>query len=387
MKRLEEYNSEALARQAERRVQRAIAHNPVLVAAAVAALVTMFIVPPSSMYLYYFDWHTLICLFCILSVLAAIESCGLLDFIAHSIVEHVSSTRTLVIALVLVTFVLSLILSNDMTLVTILPLTLILLKSVHRERTVPFAFIMITLAANLGGMLFPFGNPHNLYLYSVFDVDFGVFVSTMAPPLILSLVLMLACCIFVRKEEFHYSKPETIKLSKNRMIMCLVLFGICVAMTINAIPYVIGAVVVIAVLALTDHQAFAKTDYSLILTFICFFVFSGNISHIPAVAAFFSGFLSDGAFLTTLVSSQVISNLPSAILMSHFSSDWAGIALGANIGGIGTPISSLATLITIRQFQTSECGKMSRFMLHFEGYNFAFLVVLAAFEMLVMGVA
>ena len=164
------------ARSAERAAQRALAHNPLLVISALAALVTMFFVPPSIEYLDYFNWHTLACLFSILAVIAAIDSSGLLEFVAHSLAEHAKSTRTLVVALVLVSLVCSMFLSNDMTLVTVLPLALILLKSVNRESEVPFAFIAITLAANSGGMLLPFGNPHNLYLYSLFGVDFGDFI-------------------------------------------------------------------------------------------------------------------------------------------------------------------------------------------------------------------
>ena len=150
------------ARAAERAAERALAHNPLLVISALAALVTMFFVPPSAAYLGYFNWHTLACLFSILAVIAAIDSSGLLEFVAHSLVQHVSSTRALVIALVLVTLCCSMVLSNDMTLVTVLPLAVVLLKSVNREAEIPFAFIVITLTANLGGMLLPFGNPHNL---------------------------------------------------------------------------------------------------------------------------------------------------------------------------------------------------------------------------------
>lgn len=387
MRSLETYDPKALARQAEHTAERALAHNPVLVAAAVAALATMCFVPPNAFYADYFDWHTLVCLFCILAVLAAIDSCGLLAFTAHAIVARVNSTRALVYALVAVTLGCSMVLSNDMTLITVLPLALALLKSVHREREVPFAFIMITLTANLGGMLLPFGNPHNLYLYSIYHLTFGQFVATMAPPLILSMALVFACCARVRKEEFHFHDGDLIKLPKRHAACYLVLFGVCIAMTVNAIPYALGGVLVVAVLAVADRDVFAKTDFPLILTFVCFFVFSGNIARIPAVADFFSQLVSQGAFLATLASSQVISNVPSAILISHFSDDWAGIALGSNIGGVGTPISSLATLITLRQFQKAGCGSMGPFLARFEAYNFAFLAVVAAFEMLVMGVS
>lgn len=375
------------ARSAERAAERALAHNPLLVISALAALVTMFFVPPSAEYVSYFNWHTLACLFSILAVIAAIDSSGLLEFVAHSLVEHVNSTRALVIALVLVTLCCSMVLSNDMTLVTVLPLAVVLLKSVNREAEIPFAFIAITLTANLGGMLLPFGNPHNLYLYSVFGVDFGDFVATMAPPLVLSVALILARCCFVKKAEFHCKKPESIRLSKPRVAIYTVLFALCVAMTVDAVPYLMGMVAIVVVLAITDRRVFAKTDYALVLTFVCFFIFSGNIAQIPAISQLFSDVLATcGAFVTSLISSQVISNVPSAILISHFSNDWVGIALGTNVGAVGTPISSLVTLITLRQYQKSGLGNNGKFIARFEVYNFAFLIIVSLFEIFVMQV-
>lgn len=375
------------ARSAERAAERALAHNPLLVVSAAAALVTMFFVPPSIAYLDYFNWHTLACLFSILAVIAAIDSSGLLEFVAHSLVQHVTSTRTLVIALVLVTLGCSMILSNDMTLVTVLPLALVLLKSVNRESEIPFAFIVITLTANLGGMLLPFGNPHNLYLYTVFGVSFVDFVAAMAPPLVLSVALILVRCCFVKKAEFHYQKPESIRMSKPRVAIYVALFALCIAMTVGAVPFLMGMTVIVVVLAITDRRVFAKTDYALVMTFVCFFIFSGNIAQIPAISDFFSTVLdSCGAFVTSLISSQIISNVPSAILISHFSNDWVGIALGTNVGAVGTPISSLATLITLRQYQKSGLGGNGKFVARFEAYNFAFLVVVSLFEIFVMGV-
>lgn len=375
------------ARSAERAAERALAHNPLLVVSAAAALVTMFFVPPSIAYLDYFNWHTLACLFSILAVIAAIDSSGLLEFVAHSLVQHVTSTRTLVIALVLVTLGCSMILSNDMTLVTVLPLALVLLKSVNRESEIPFAFIVITLTANLGGMLLPFGNPHNLYLYTVFGVSFVDFVAAMAPPLVLSVSLILVRCCFVKKAEFHYQKPESIRMSKPRVAIYVALFALCIAMTVGAVPFLMGMTVIVVVLAITDRRVFAKTDYALVMTFVCFFIFSGNIAQIPAISDFFSTVLDVcGAFVTSLISSQIISNVPSAILISHFSNDWVGIALGTNVGAVGTPISSLATLITLRQYQKSGLGGNGKFIARFEAYNFAFLVVVSLFEIFVMGV-
>ncbi len=251
------------------------------------------------------------------------------------------------------------------------------------------------------------------------------------------------------KAEFHYRKPPAIILSKPHVFLYAALFALCIAMTVEAVSYVAGALVIIVALALADRTVLAKTDYALVLTFVCFFVFSGNIAQIPEVSVFFESLIQNcGAFVASLLSSQVISNVPTAILFSHFSNDWAGIALGTNIGAVGTPISSLATLIALRQYQkvlADDAGKSSsagsgeqsaaragasgeavdacvdggaaaaagggsaeeassekdrassgkpshglisngRFILRFEIYNFAFLAVVALFEFFVIGV-
>ena len=150
-------------------------------------------------------------------------------------------------------------------------------------------------------------------------------------------------------------------------------------MTVGAVPFLMGMTVIVVVLAITDRRVFAKTDYALVMTFVCFFIFSGNIAQIPAISDFFSTVLD-------ACGSQIISNVPSAILISHFSNDWAGIALGTNVGAVGTPISSLATLITLRQYQKSGLGSNGKFIARFEAYNFAFLVVVSLFEVFVMGI-
>ena len=365
------------ARSAERAAERALAHNPLLVVSAVAALVTMLFVPPSIAYLDYFSWHTLACLFSILAVIAAIDSSGLLEFVAHSLVQHVTSTRTLVIALVLITLGCSMVLSNDMTLIAVLPLALVLLKSVNRESEIPFAFIAITLTANFGGMLLPFSKPHNLYLYTVFGVSFGDFVAAMAPPLVLSVVLILVCCCFVKKAEFHYRKPESIQVSKPRVAIYVVLFALCIAMTVGAVPFLMGMTVIVVVLAITDRRVFAKTDYALVMTFVCFFIFSGNIAQIPAISDFFSTVLDAcGAFVTSLVSSQIISNVPAAILLSGFTDNFRALIIGTNLGGLGTLIASMASLISYRQIANEVPAEKGHYFAMFTISNVVFLAIL-----------
>ena len=375
------------ARSAERAAEHSFAHNPLLIISATAALVTMFFVPPSAAYFDYFNWHTLACLFSVLAVIAGIDSSGLMEFVAHSLVERVSSTKGLIFTLVLTTFGCSMVMSNDMTLVTLLPLATALLKSVKRESEIPLVFIMITLTANFGGMLLPFSKPHNLYLYTAFGVGFSDYIAVVAPPFLLSIALIFARCGFVKAAKFHYRRSEAIRISKPRAAICVVLFALCITMTLGIVPYLTGMMIVVVVLAITDRRVFAKTDYTLVVTFACFFVFSGNIAQIEVVTKFFCAVLNScGVFATSLLSCQLISNVPTAILLGHFSTDWAGIALGTNIGAVGTPISSLATLITLRQYQKTGLGDNGKFIARFEAYNFTFLVILFLFEVFIMRV-
>lgn len=362
-------------------VGRFVKKNPVLTIAAVCAIITSVIVPPDREYLSYFDFRTLTCLFCTLAVISALAEIKFFYVCAERIISLAKNLRLATIALVYITFIGSMLIANDMALITFLPLGYIVLHCTDNTRHMAYVFILQNVAANLGGMLTPFGNPQNLYLYSYFSIGEGEFMLAMLPPFALSVTLITLCCFFMPKTPLSFS-GESEKMPKARLSVYLVLFALSIAVVFRGIPYVIGLVVIIVALLFLDRRALGKVDYGLLFTFVCFFIFSGNMSRIEAVSSLMEHLLGGSAERTlffSAMSCQVISNVPSAILLSKFAVGWKALLYGVNIGGCGTLISSLASLITFRKFNKHNPGCAKRYILLFSAINFAFLGVLLLF--------
>jgi len=355
--------------------------NTVTVIAFFAAIITMFFVPPNAEYLGYFDFKTLSCLFCVLAVVCALRNINFFYMLAGQLVAKFKNIRSAVLALVYITFIGSMLIANDMALLTFLPLGYLVLKTTSKEKYMAFTFIMQNIAANLGGMLTPFGNPQNLYLYSRFNIPDMEFVSIMALPFIVSVLLITICClVFVRPEPIQQVKDE-IYLPRRRAIILLALFALSIAIVFRGIPYVVGLVVIPAVLFFMDRKALRDVDYPLLLTFVFFFVFAGNMARIEPVRVLLSGLLEKNTLIFSILSCQFISNVPSAVLLSQFTGDYASLLLGVNIGGVGTLISSLASLITFREYSKDQPGRTKSYIMKFSLFNFGFLFVLTAIQM------
>ncbi len=358
--------------------------NVVLMVAATAAIVTSCIVPPDAEYLNYFDLKTLTCLFCVLAVVCALKNIRFFTFLAQKIVICTGNLRMSVIALVSITFIGSMMISNDMALLTFLPLGYFVLSSTGHEDRIAFAFTMQCIAANLGGMLTPFGNPQNLYLFSKFNIPTMEFMGIMLLPFLASITLILICCCFLPKTAITIREKETIKLPPKRTAIYLILFALSIVVVFRFIPYVVGLVVVPVVLLFADRKALRDVDYPLLLTFVCFFIFSGNMARIPEISQLLSGLLEKNTLLFSALSCQVISNVPSAILLSNFTTDYPALLLGVNIGGTGTLIASLASLIALREYSNRYPEKATSYILKFSAYNFGFLILLFGFCTLII---
>jgi Na+/H+ antiporter NhaD/arsenite permease-like protein len=359
--------------------------NAVLCVAIAAALITSIIVPPDAAYLEYFDLKTLSCLFCTLAVVCALKNIRFFTILAHRIVRATGNTRTAVLTLVLITFIGSMLIANDMALLTFLPLGFFILSCTGKQKLMAFTFIMQNIAANLGGMLTPFGNPQNLYLYSHFNIPNSTFLAIMAPPFALATMLIVLCClIFVPSEKIAVADGEDTRLPAKRTALYLLLFALSIAIVFRTIPYWIGLIVIPAVLLFADRKALGQVDYPLLLTFVCFFIFAGNMGRIEAVRALFSSLLDRSVLLFSTLSCQCISNVPSAILLSQFTDNYHELLLGVNIGGAGTLIASLASLITFREYVAHNPGKSGSYILRFSAFNFAFLAILLFFCFLVL---
>ncbi len=356
--------------------------NTVAVIAFAAALVSSLFIPVDHEYIGYFDFKTLTCLFCVLAVVCALKNIRFFYILAGKIVQCCKNARLSVLALVYITFIGSMLIANDMALLTFLPLGFFVLHTTGKEKYMAFTFVMQNIAANLGGMLTPFGNPQNLYLYSHFSIPTGEFMAVMAPPFVLSVVLITLCCIvFVRPEPLTLSE-EGGALPVGRTVLYLALFALSIAIVFKGIPYWVGLLVIPPVLMIADKKALTAVDYPLLLTFVFFFIFAGNMARIDAVRTVFSHLLEMDTLLVSVLSCQCISNVPSAILLSQFTENWQELLVGVNIGGAGTPIASLASLITLREFSKHNPGATACYIGIFSAFNFGFLAVLTVIMML-----
>ena len=351
--------------------------NAVFTIALAAMLITMFIVPPDNKYYGYFDIKTLVCLFCVLAVVCALKNVNFFYFLAKQIVKKFGNLRSCVIALVYITFIGSMLIANDMALLTFLPLGFFVLDTTGKRQYMAFTFIMQNIAANLGGMLTPFGNPQNLYLYTKFEIPTLEFMGIMFLPFIISIILITVCCIiFVKPEKLEFPKDNSISPDPKRTVLYLVLFALSIAIVFRGIPYYIGLIVIPAVLIFADRKALRMVDYPLLLTFCAFFVFSGNMSRIGVVRDLFSFLLSKSTLIFSTLSCQFISNVPSAILLGQFTDNYRELLVGVNIGGTGTFIASLASLITLREYILRDYEGIKKYIKLFCAFNFSFLAIL-----------
>ena len=352
--------------------------NAMPVIAVLAAAVTAVFVPPDAAYLGYYDVKTLSCLLCVLAVVGALRRVGLFPLLAQKLVQVFHTTRGAVAALVSITLVGSMLLTNDTALLTFLPLSWFVLERTGQTKWAALTFILQNCAANLGGMLTPFGNPQNLYLFNHYNIPNGEFLSIMLPPFLLSTVLILLCCLLLPRERLMTVPRQETLPDKRRTAVYGVLFCVAVAMVLRDIPYWLGLLVIVAALLVLDRRALLGVDWGLLVTFAAFFTFSGNMARIEPVHELFRKLLTHGAMPVAALTSQVISNVPAAILLSRFTDDYRGLLVGVNIGGAGTLVASLASLITFREYTKHVKWQAGRFMALFSAISFGFLAVLLA---------
>ena len=372
----------ALLHSAASAVHTFVRQNTVLAIALAVAFVTSLVIPPDAEYLGYFDPRTLTCLFCTLACICALRNIRFFVTLARRIIKLCKNAKLCVLTLVYITFIGSMFLANDMALLTFLPLGFMVLQSAKQEKYMAFTFVMQNIAANLGGMLTPFGNPQNLYIYSNFNIPTGEFMSIMALPFAVSIAVITLCClIFVKKEPLAIENDD-VQISRPRALIYLALFALSIVIVFKVIPYWIGLIVIPFALMFLDRDALKKVDYPLLLTFCAFFIFAGNMARIPLVKELFSWLLEKNTLLVSAFSCQFISNVPSAILLSQFTDNYRELLLGVNIGGAGTLIASLASLITFREYTKHYPEKTGKYIALFSVCNFGMLALLLVVESL-----
>ena len=344
------------------------------------AVATMLIVPPDKEYLHYIDLRVLALLFCLMAVVAAFKSIGVFSVLTSKLLSKVKSARVLSLCLIALPFFSSMLVTNDVALIVFVPFTAALLIELGFEKNIVPVLVFQTVAANLGSMATPVGNPQNLYLYSAYNLSAAEFFSAVLPFTAVSLICLSVCSLFLLPKKLPECdiKEEKIKSGK-KLLLFIALFVLCLLTVFRVVHFGITTAVVIAVFLILDRKIFKETDFMLLLTFVCFFIISENLGRVEAVREFLQSLLSENALLCAVGTSQVISNVPAAVLLSSFTEDWRSLLEGVNIGGLGTPVASLASLITLKLYLKTKNAKIGKFLIHFTLVNIIGLALLLIF--------
>ncbi len=328
-----------------------IKNNAVLVISGILAVISCFIVIPDKEYPGYINVRVLAILFSLMLIVAALGHIGTFDVLTGKLLSRVRTYRGISLLMTLLSFFMSMFLTNDVSLVTLVPFAIMVLTPFGENKKLMFTLILMTVAANLGSMLTPIGNPQNLYLYDKYQIAPGDFFLLMLPYAILSLVLIIVMVFILVKGKTELNdkgKPEIRKVSVPHLVFYISLFILNILTVMNIVDFRISLAVTVVVMLIMDRKAFTKVDYNLLLTFVFFFILIGNIGRIDTITGALSGLVSGYPVPAAILSSQIISNVPAAMLLSAFTDDGRSLVIGTNLGGLGTIIASMASLITYR---------------------------------------
>lgn len=349
----------------------------VLSTAGLLAILSAFFVKPSPEYFIYLDYRVLSLLFCLMAVVAGLQNIGLFRYLGTSLLSGTKTTRQLVFQLMALCFFSSMFITNDVSLITFVPFAIMLLSMANETDLLIPVVVLQTIAANLGSMFTPVGNPQNLYLYSGFSIPIGKFLIIMLPLTVLSFFLLTLSVFLLPNKPLEIRNLERIQPPKKRpLFIYLFLFGICLGCVAHLIPYQVMLAIIILGIWIYDRSLFRKADYYLLLTFVCFFIFIGNMERIPAISSLLRSLIAGKELLFGLLLSQVISNVPAAILLSGFTDQVIPLLYGVNVGGLGTLIASLASLISYRCYSNTEGAEKGHYFKVFTIYNLIFFIAL-----------
>lgn len=369
-----------------RKITSTIKNNPILCISGLLALISCFFVLPDMQYLSYINVRVLAILFGLMLIVAALGHIGTFDVLTNKLLSKVKTYRGISLLMSLLSFFLSMFLTNDVSLVTLVPFAIMVLAPFGENRKLMFTLIIMTVAANLGSMLTPIGNPQNLYLYDNYHVALPEFLLLMLPYSALSLALIVTLTFVLIKGSDKLpslNKTEGKKLSVVKLIIYFALFVLNILTVVGYVHFLISLGVTVVAMLIMDRKSFAKADYNLLATFVFFFILIGNIGRIDAITGALSGLVSSYPVPAAVLSSQIISNVPAAMLLSAFTDDGKSLIIGTNLGGLGTLIASMASLITYRfhasfaKEQKEKTGeKQDNYILNFTIINVVMLVIL-----------
>ena len=348
-----------------------------LVAAAILAAASMLLIPPDAGYGQYIDWRVLSLLFCLMLVVAGLRKAGAFDWMGRRLLLRVHTQRQLAAVLIFLPFFTSMAITNDVALITFVPFALSVMTMAGRsERLIPLVALQ-TLAANLGSMLTPIGNPQNLYLYSLADMGMGEFLGAMLPLTAASGVLLAVCLLLFPAEPLSFAQPQgTGRCVRSRLWIYGALFLACMGTVARLYDYGWALLITAGVVLCLDWRLFAQVDYALLATFLCFFVLIGNLGRLPAVREALESLLAGRERAAGILLSQVMSNVPAAMLLSGFTTGYRTLLEGVNLGGLGTLIASMASLISYQAYVRSDGARPRSYLGWFTALNVAFLAAL-----------
>lgn len=366
-----------------------IKKETVLSAAWILAIASAFLVHPSKDYFSYIDFNTLFLLFCLMSVMAGFKKLGAFESCSRFLLGRFHSTAGILAVLIFMPFFFSMVITNDVALIVFVPLAIITLKMCGLESLVLFTVVLQTLAANLGSMSLPMGNPQNLFLYSHYGITFADFIKTMIPYTAASFVLLLFCIILVVKKDADIkaqkedlSEKESVQnneANKNQRVKWIVnsvCFILCILSVGKLIPAGLLFPIVLVAYIVADRKTLRDVDYSLLLTFVGFFIFTGNMKNMESARNVIATALTGHEVGFSIAASQVISNVPAALLLSCFTDNVNSLLIGTNLGGLGTLIASMASLISFKQIARNYHEKRGAYFLQFTMMNVVFLAIL-----------
>ena len=382
-----------------------IKQETVLAVATILAVISAFFVPPSKEYLEYIDWRVLGILLSLMIIMAGLQKTGLFDSIGAKLLGKTSTTRQLAFILVFLCFFFSMLITNDVALFTFVPFAMIMLKKCKQEKLLIPVLVLQTIAANLGSMLTPIGNPQNLYLYNLSGMGMGEFIGVMLPYTVISgVMLCIAIVICCKKEPITEVAIESVQESRNKgdgnlnpekrkalqekealekgrnlikNTVYITLFVLSLCVVVRLVPFEMVLLAVILLVFNMDRKVLTQVDYCLLLTFIAFFIFTGNMGNISMVRDTLQQLVAGKELAIGVISSQAISNVPAALLLSGFTSDYRELLIGVNLGGLGTLIASMASLISYKLFAKDYNDQKGKYFRWFTIANVVFLAVLA----------
>ena len=323
----------------------------------------------------YIDFKVLVLLFNLMIVVAAFKKLKVLDSTATVLLKKCTSYRNIGIVLVLITFLSSMLVTNDVALITFVPLTIIICNKakISPEKIIIFQ----TLGANLGSSFTPMGNPQNLYIYSYFNLSPLEFFKITLPLLLLSIIFLCILLLKMPKTKLTFDLEKVNITNKKEVIYFFILFIFILLSVFHLIDYMYAFILTVVVVFILDKNLFTKVDYSLLLTFVFFFIFIGNISSLDWVKIFMSNILEDknNTYFSSIILSQIISNVPCTMLLSSFTENFKELLLGVNIGGLGTLIASMASLISYKLY-IEENKDNSTYIKRFTLYNILGLAII-----------